>query len=504
MPAMSPELAPLDENNQTLLANAHPANWKNPRPSGRYHLVAIGGGTAGIIAALGAAGLGARAALIERRLLGGDCLNYGCVPSKALLRAARAAYQVSQAARFGVQANTSPPDFAQVMERLRRLRAQISHHDSAQRFASLGVDVYLGSARFTGPTSLEVDGTRLDFRRAVIATGARAAAPDIPGLEEAGYLTNETVFSLTELPQRLIVIGAGPVGCELAQAFRRLGSEVHLVNRSDRILPKEDPAAAALVKEQFEREGIHLHLGWSMKAETTGHSKSLLLQRGEEKKKLLADAILVGVGRRPNLEGLNLEAAGVNYTAHGVSVDDRLRTTNPRIYAAGDICSRHQFTHAADAMARVAIQNALFRGRKKASALVIPRCTYTDPEVAHVGLTPDEARQQGIELDSYRADLADVDRAVLDGEEQGFAVVHTRKGKGRIVGATIVAAHAGEMIGEVSLLMTRRLGLGALAHVIHCYPTQVEVLKRIADQYQRTRLTPRVAKLLRFWLRWGV
>lgn len=497
------QVPPDDEHNRTLVELAHPPDWRNPTPSGRYNLVAIGGGTAGIITALGAAGLGGRAALVERHLLGGDCLNYGCVPSKALIRAARAAYDVQRAGDFGVRASFQNVDFTAVMERMRRLRAHIGHHDSAQRFASLGVDVYLGQAAFTGPHTLEVAGQRLDFRRAVIATGARAADPGVEGLVDVGYLTNETVFSLTALPRRLIVLGAGPIGCELAQCFRRFGSEVHLVNRSEAILSKEDPAAAEIVRRQFEREGLHLHLGWTVvSAERMGDSKSLLLERRGERKKLIADEILIGVGRRPNVEDLGLDAAGVEVTAAGVTFDDLLRTTNRQIFAAGDVCLRQQFTHAADAMARICIQNALFLGRKRLSSLVIPRCTYTDPEVAHVGLTAAEAAEQGIEIDSYRAELSQVDRALLDGQDQGFAVVHTRRGTGRVVGATIVAAHAGEMIGEITLLMTRKLSLGTLASTIHCYPTQVEVLKRIADSYQRTRLTPRVAGLLRTWLKW--
>jgi pyruvate/2-oxoglutarate dehydrogenase complex dihydrolipoamide dehydrogenase (E3) component len=316
-------------------------------------------------------------------------------------------------------------------------------------------------------------------------------------------LTNETIFSLTELPRRLIVIGAGPIGCELAQCFRRFGSEVHLVNRRDLLLAKEDPAAASIIRAQFEREGIRLHLGWTpRRAVRTGDSKSLILERKGEKKEIIADQILVGAGRQPIVDGLGLEAAGVEFSSSGVRVNDRLQTTNPRIYAAGDVCSRQQFTHAADAMARLCIQNALFLGRKKLSALIIPRCTYTDPEVAHVGLTPAEAAQQGIPIDTYREPLSRVDRAVLDSQQQGFAAIHTRRGTGRVVGATIVAAHAGEMIGETTLLMQKRLSLADLSGVIHCYPTQVEVLKRIADAYQRTRLTPRLATALRTWLRW--
>jgi len=499
------EVLPHDQYNAELVANAHPQQWTNPTPSGRYNLVAIGGGTAGIISALGTAGLGGRAALVERHLLGGDCLNYGCVPSKALIRASRAVYQSANSAEFGVRGGEAiGGDFAQAMERLRRLRAKISHHDSAQRFASLGADVFLGSARFTGPDSLQVDGRELHFARAVIATGGRAAAPSIEGLEAAGYLTNETVFSLTELPRRLIVVGAGPIGCELAQAFARFGSQVHLVQRGPTLLAKEDSTASIIIQRQFEREGIRLYLGWNtVRANAGDDGKQLHIERNGQAQVLAGDAILVAVGRTPNVEGLELEAAGVQYDAHGVHVDDHLRTANPRIYAAGDVCTRYQFTHVADAMARVCVQNALFPfPKKRMSGLVIPRCTYTDPEVAHVGLTPAEAAERGIAIDSYREELQEVDRAILDGEDEGFAVVHTQRGQGTVVGCTIVGSHAGEMIGEITLLMAQKLSLGALAGTIHCYPTQVEVLKRIADAYSRTRLTPTVAAMMKRWLAW--
>ena len=474
----------------------------NPVAGGRYNLVAIGGGTAGLISALGAAGLGGRAALIERHRLGGDCLNYGCVPSKALLAAARAVYQLSLGERFGFRMAEPPQvDFPSIMQRMRRLRAEISRHDAAERLRSLGVDVYFGQAAFTGRDAIEVEGQTLRFRRAVIATGSEPAVPAIEGLAEVGFFTNQTIFSLVELPRRLIVLGGGPVGCELAQAFRRFGSEVHLIDHGRSLLNKESPEAARIVQAQFEREGIVLHLGWQTSAaEKMGDSKSLILERSGEKKKLIGDAILVAVGRRPQVDGLALEAAGVNYSERGVEVDDRMRTSNRAIYAAGDVCSTYRFTHAADAMARLCLQNALFFGRKRLSSLVIPRSTYTDPEVAHVGLTEAEAERRGIAIDTYRVDFSEVDRAVLDGEEQGFALVHARRG--RMVGATIVARHAGEMIGELSLLMTNRLPLGALARTIHCYPTQVEALKKIGDAYQRSRLTPFVAKLFRAWLAW--
>jgi pyruvate/2-oxoglutarate dehydrogenase complex dihydrolipoamide dehydrogenase (E3) component len=492
------------EYDRLLRQQVAPPEWTNPAPKGRYNLVAIGGGTAGLISAIGAAGLGARAALVERHRLGGDCLNYGCVPSKALIAASRAVRQLSLGEQFGFRLAGPPAiDFPAIMERMRRLRAKISKHDAAERLRALGVDVFFGRAAFTGPDAIAVEGQTLRFRRAVIATGSQAAVPAVEGLAEVGYLTNQTIFSLAELPRRLIVLGGGPIGCELSQAFRRFGSEVHLVDHGDALLKKESPDAASVVQSQFEREGVCLHLGWEAKnAEKMGGSTSLVIERRGEKKKLIGDAILVAVGRQPQLDGLGLEAAGVTCSAHGVEVNDRLQTSNRAIFAAGDVCSRYQFTHAADALARLCIQNALFLGRKKASALLIPRCTYTDPEVAHVGLTEREAGEQEIAIDSYRVDLAEVDRAVLDGEEAGFAVIHTRRGGGRVVGATIVARHAGEMIGEITLLMTKRLSLGDLARTIHCYPTQAEALKRIADNYTRTRLTPLVARLFEKWLAW--
>jgi pyruvate/2-oxoglutarate dehydrogenase complex dihydrolipoamide dehydrogenase (E3) component len=498
------QLSPPDLHNQTLLANAHPPEWHNPQPTGRYNLVVIGAGTAGLVSAAGAAGLGAKVALIERHLLGGDCLNYGCVPSKALIRAARAAAEVARAAEFGVQVPTGTQvDFPAVMERMRRLRAGISPHDSAERFRSLGIDVFFGDAKFVGPTAVEVGGQRLDFSRAVIATGARAADPRVPGLAEAGYLTNETVFSLTELPARLIVLGAGPIGCELAQTFRRFGSEVHLINRGPKILPKEDADAAAIIQRQFAKEGIQLHFEVKVfRAEKAASGKRLI---GEQKGRpwvLEGDEILVGVGRQANVEGLSLEAAGVGYDAKGVHVDDYLRTSNRNIYAAGDICSAYKFTHAADAMARMVIQNALFFGRKRASKLVIPWCTYTDPEVAHVGLTETEAQKRGLAVDTFTAPLEENDRAILDGETEGFARVHLYKGTNRIAGATVVASHAGEMLGEITLAMTKGIGLSAIAATIHSYPTQAEAIKKLGDMYQRSRLTPRVAGVLRTLLRW--
>jgi pyruvate/2-oxoglutarate dehydrogenase complex dihydrolipoamide dehydrogenase (E3) component len=475
----------------------------NPEPTERYHLVVIGAGTAGLITAAGAAGLGARVALIERDLLGGDCLNVGCVPSKALLRAARAFADVRDAGTLGVEV---PPgvrvNFAAVMERMRRLRADISVNDSAERYRRLGVDIFLGTGRFTGPDTVSVAGKTLHFRKAVLATGARAVRPPIPGLSEAGFLTNETVFSLTELPRRLALLGAGPLGCELAQAFARFGSEVSLLGNHDQILPREDRDAAALVEQALRRDGVKLVLGCNvLRVEKQGADKVLHLDGGCPE--VRADEILVGVGRAPNVEGLNLEAVGVEYDPkNGVEVDDRLRTSNRRIYAAGDVCSRFKFTHAADAMARIVIRNALFLGRAKASALIIPWCTYTDPEIAHVGLYEEEARQRGIALQTFTQPLRHVDRAILDGETDGFVKVHVRAGKDAILGATVVARHAGDLISELTLAMTGGLGLGTLARTIHPYPTQAEAIKKTGDAYYRTRLTPLVKWLFGKWLKW--
>jgi len=496
---------PADAHNARLVSYLHPADWQNPTPAPCYNLVVIGAGTAGLVTAAGAAGLGAKVALIEKHLLGGDCLNVGCVPSKAMIRCSRAAFDLNEGGRFGVRIPTpARADFSAVMERMRRLRADLSPHDSAQRFAKLGVDVFLGEARFTGPDTVEVGGKTLRFKRAVIATGARALRPPIPGSAEAGYLTNETVFNLTQCPPRLAVIGGGPIGCELAQAFQRLGSQVTILHKNAHLLDREDMDAAAIVQNAFIREGLTVRLNANItRVERNGGGKVVCYETQGKEERLVVDEILAGAGRAPNVEGLNLEAVGVQYDPRkGVLVNDRLQTTNPRIYAAGDVCLTWKFTHAADFSARIVIQNALFLGRKKATALTMPWCTYTDPEIAHVGLYEREARERGIEVDTYIREFKEVDRAVLDGEEEGFVKFHVRKGGDEILGATIVARHAGEMIGEISVAMAARIGLGKLASVIHPYPTQAEALRQCGDAYNRTRLTPTVKKWMGRWLAW--
>ncbi|TVQ57502.1 MAG: mercuric reductase, partial [Phycisphaerales bacterium] len=492
-----PELAPFDEHNESLLSHTHPPDWVNPTPSGRYNLVVIGAGTAGLVSAAGAAGLGAKVALVERRLMGGDCLNTGCVPSKALIRCAKAAADARRTSQYGVKVSGDVTvDFPAIMERMRKLRAKISPHDSAARFRDLGVDVFIGDAAFNGAHRVKVGETALEFSRAVIATGGHAVAPPIPGLEEAGYLTNETVFSLTELPSRLAVIGAGPIGCEMAQTFARFDSEVTLIEATRHILPREDPEAADIVDRALREDGVHIVCGGkAAQVRSEGDEKVVELECDGKKHEIRVDAILISAGRKPNIDGLNLEAAGVQADPKkGITVNDYLQTTNAHIYAAGDVASKYQFTHAADAMARIVLQNALFFGRARASKLIMPWCTYTDPEIAHVGMYEEDAKARGIETAQITIQLADNDRAILDGETDGFLRILHKKGSDTILGATLVSRHAGETISEITAAMSAGAGLSTLAKTIHPYPTQAEVIKRAADGFNRTKLTPFVKK----------
>lgn len=497
---------PMDEYNQKLVAFVHPNDWVNPNPASVYDLVVIGAGTAGLVVAAGAAGLGLglKVALVERYLMGGDCLNVGCVPSKCVIRSSRVVADMRSSRSYGIQ----PPenidiDFGAVMQRMRKIRAGISHHDSAERFQKLGVDVFLGNAQFIEQDAVKVADKTLRFKKAVIATGARATQPPIPGIEEVGYLTNETVFSLTECPKRLAVIGGGPIGCELAQTFHRLGSEVTLIHRGTHLLNREDADAAEMIQNTFGREGIKLVLDCSPKrAELTSEGKVLYCDRNGKEEAIIVDEILAGAGRAPNVEGLNLEAVRVAYNSKGVRVNDYLQTTNPKIYAAGDICLSWKFTHAADATARIVIKNALFSplglGKSKVSDLIMPWVTYTDPEVAHVGMYEQEAKAKGIKTNTIKIDLSSVDRAIADGEEEGFVKILHQAGSDKILGATIVARHAGETISEVITAIVGGIGLNTLSTVIHPYPTQAEAIKKAADAYRRTLLSPRTKTFLGF------
>jgi pyruvate/2-oxoglutarate dehydrogenase complex dihydrolipoamide dehydrogenase (E3) component len=498
-------ILPADQFNQTLISHVHPPDWQNPIPADRYDLVVIGAGTAGLVVAAGAAGLGIglKIALIEKHLMGGDCLNVGCVPSKCLISSAFVVGEAWQAERLGVHCPAPAVDFPAVMARLRQVRADISHNDSAQRFKDLGIDVFLGAGQFIDHQTISVGTAQLKFKKAVIASGARAVRPNIPGLEAAGFLTNETVFSLTECPKRLAVIGGGPIGCELAQAFHRLGAQVVLLHKNAHILDKEDPDAAEIIQTRLLAEGMQLELGMEIQqVDVTPNGKVIRFKQNDQTKTITVDEILVGTGRQPNVEGLNLEAIGVNYhPRNGVIVNDYLQTSNPRIYAAGDICMDWKFTHAADAAAQIVIKNALFApfglGKSKLSSLIMPWVTYTSPEVAHVGLYAAQAKEKGVSTQTITVPFNTVDRAIAAAETAGFLKVLLKQGSDEILGATIVASHAGEMISEITLAMTQKIGLGKFASVIHPYPTQAEAIKKAASQYRKTLLTSRTRQVLK-------
>ncbi len=482
------------------------ADRKRPRGEETYNVLVIGAGTAGLVTAAGTAGLGGRVALVERARMGGDCLNYGCVPSKALIKSARVAAAIRHADRYGLEARDPAVDYGRVVRRMKAARARIEPHDSVERFESLGVDVFLGEARFESPHALRVGPQLLRTRHVVIATGGRAWVPDVPGLKEAGYFTNETFFENEVLPKRLAVLGAGPIGCELSQTLARFGSRVTVIDRGDQVLHREDRDVAELVGKALEDDGVRLLLGSRVTAVEKGADGARRLRVSREGKEdtVEADAILVAAGRRPNIEGLDLEKAGVAYDDRGIRVDSRLRTTHPDIYAAGDVAGSYQFTHFAEYQARIVIRNTLlprFLGilHGKSEGFVLPWTTFTEPEAARVGLNEKEARQRRIPYDLYRYDFSELDRAILDAADTGFVKVLTARGKDRILGATLVGEGAGEMVHEFVVTMKNGIGLGALSNTIHVYPTISQAVQRVGDAYQRTRLTDRARKLFS-WL----
>ena len=447
-----------------------------------YDVVIIGGGSGGLVVASAAAQLKAKVALVEKDRLGGDCLWFGCVPSKSLLHASRVAHEVKTSSRFGIY--STPPDiqFSEAMGHVQKAISNIQPNDSPERFESLGVEVIFGQGEFKDENTFTVNGRDLTARAFVISTGSRPKVPPIEGIEEAGFLTNEQVFSLKERPESLAVIGAGPIGCELGQAFHRLGSQVTMISSRDHILPKEDPEAALVVERQLEADGINLLRGTrAQKVEVIDGKKHLWV--GDEK--VIVDEILVSSGRVPNVNSLNLEAAGVQYNEKGLLVNQKLQTSNKRIYGCGDVIGGYQFTHVAGYEAGVVIQNALFFPSAKADYRVIPWATFTEPELARVGLSEKQAKKRyGNEFEVLKQEFADVDRAQAEGATEGFAKIITTP-KGQILGAHIVGPSAGEIIHEIILAMKNQLPVSALTGMIHIYPTLSEVNSKAALQLKK-------------------
>uniref|UniRef100_A0A7S3A396 DEP domain-containing protein n=1 Tax=Rhodosorus marinus TaxID=101924 RepID=A0A7S3A396_9RHOD len=519
---ISEQLAPLDEHNLRLLDSVHPSAWQDPKAKPKYHMVVIGAGTGGLVTAAGSAGVGARVAMIEKNLLGGDCLNYGCVPSKALISAAKAYHSVTNQkglTEMGITVEGATIDFGKVMERLRRLRADIAHNDSAERFASkLGVDVYLGHAKFLDKNTVEVNGQKLTFARCTIATGGSPRLPDVSGIKELfeayhkkeegapTIVTNESIFNLTELPPRFAAIGNGAIGLEIAQSMTRFGSETTVFGRGGRIMAKEDEDIAKILQDQMASEGTNFELGVEkyVSLKKTGRTNGSypememeVLLKGGQSKTFLFDALLVAAGRTPNVGNLDLEKAAVKYDKkEGILVNDRLETSSKGIFAVGDCCTAYKFTHVADFMARIVIRNSLFFGKDKFSKLIIPWSTYTEPEVAHVGLYEQDIAKKG-QVVTVQKDFADNDRAILEGETVGFVRIHTLKGSDKILGASIIGANAGNLISELTLAMNAGYGLGSVASVIHPYPTQAEAIRAAGDLLNKNRLTPTVRAVLR-------
>ncbi|MFQ5704506.1 MAG: dihydrolipoyl dehydrogenase family protein [Gemmatimonadales bacterium] len=471
----------------------------------RYDLIAIGGGTAGLVTAAGGASLGLKVALVEREKLGGDCLWTGCVPSKALISSAKLAHQMRQAEQLGLLGASPAHVFESVMERMRETRARVAHHDDPERFRALGVDVVFGNAVVKSPKEVAVDGRILASPRLVIATGSSPAVPPIPGLQDAGYLTHLDAFDQNTLPARMVILGAGPIGLEFAQVYSRLGAKVTVFEMFPRVLPREDPEASEAIREALAGEGIRIYTGTKVErvaADGTTGRKSVQ-GRTEEGEEVCIDTdeIFVATGRRPNGLDLGLESVGVELNQGAVKVDAALRSTLPGIWAAGDVAGGLQFTHVADYQAKLVLRNAVFPFSSKANYDNIPWVTYTDPEVARVGLTEDEARQRERDIRVYRYGLADLDRAIVDGHDRGFVKIVTRP-NGKILGASIVAFGAGELVMPVVLAMQNGLPLKKLSRTVFPYPTMSEGIKRTADSYYREKFAGPSGDLLRRVVGW--
>jgi pyruvate/2-oxoglutarate dehydrogenase complex dihydrolipoamide dehydrogenase (E3) component len=479
--------------------------WQKPKRFDR-NLIVIGAGSAGLVSAYIASMVKAKVTLVEAHDMGGDCLNTGCVPSKALIKSAKVAHQVADSARFGIQGGAPVIDFPAVMRRVRDVITAIEPHDSVERFTGLGVDCVKGYARFVDPWTIEIDGARqLTAKSFIIATGAAPFIPPLPGVEDSGYLTSETLWDAMadrpSAPNRLVILGGGPIGCELAQAFQRLGSKVTIVEMADRLLLKEDADAAALVTARLQSEGVSVHT--AHRAVRFASGKTLVVEGPQGEKPIAYDDIIIAVGRKPRVSGFGLEELGL-VVGGQLANDDFLRTNMPHIYCAGDVAGRQQLTHGGSHEAWYASVNALARPFKKyrTDYRVLPRVTYTEPELATVGLTEAEARAQGLSFDVTRYDLDDLDRAIAESEAHGFVKILTAKGSDRILGATIIGQNAGEILAEVTFAMKHKMGLRKILQTIHPYPTWAEANKYAAGQFGLARKPEALLKWAERWFRW--
>jgi len=471
---------PLIDHNAALLDNVHPRSWPDPDPTGVvYDIIAIGAGAAGLVSAKQTARRGGRSALIEAHLHGGDCLNVGCVPSKALIRCARAIKDAKNAASLGIHVGEVKVDFPFIMERMRKLRARIAPNDALTLTSKVGADVFQGKGRFTGEHTIEVNGKTLHFKKAVVATGGQPRVPPIPGLDKVPFVTNKTLFNLSELPRRMIV-GAGPIGIEMAQAFALFGSEVTVLDVGAKVLPREEPEAAAIIEAALREDGVTFYCGikdLNFSSDSPKISTANFVCSDGTSSSLDADCLLVATGRAPNVQGIGLEEAKVEYDPRfGIPVNDLMVTSNPDIYAIGDCSTKWQFTHMAGTQAMMVVENAVFGGDRKVSELVVPRCTYTHPEVAGTGMSETDIKEAGIEYEMYKADLTHNDRAILEGSDNGFCKIFIEKETAKVLGATIVAECAGEMISEISLAIYAGLTLPQIQRTIHPYPTVAECI----------------------------
>jgi pyruvate/2-oxoglutarate dehydrogenase complex dihydrolipoamide dehydrogenase (E3) component len=484
----STNIAPqLDRDDRAaLIRRVRPENWTNPHPRDIYDLVVLGAGPAGTEAAQYARRLGLSVALVERNQLGGNSLNAGSIPSKTLIHSARLCAQIRDSAEFAVSSPAELKlDFPALKARMMRVRARIAEYHAADRLQHDGVEIFFGEAQFTDSATLAVEDVPLRFKKAIIATGARPRPPRFPGLAEVGYRTSTDIFDMPALPQRLVVIGGGPLGCELAQAFCRLGSRVTIIQNDPKFLPREERDAAELLSESMARDGVDIMLNTTVVgAHAENGTKLVDGRKYDEKVSVAADEILLSIGRLPNVENLGLKNAGIHCDEKGVRVDDFLRTANPHIYAAGDVCMSHKFANVAWVTARMAVRNAFDTKPVRHGEMMIPWCTYCEPEIAHVGMQVWDAREKSIPVKTYTVMMQDVDRAITDGQDDGFVKIHVQEGTDKILGATIVATRASELINEVSVVMSAGIGMRELSRVIHAYPAQSEAIRLAALAYE--------------------